>query len=285
MVIHFIEYLKSFFRILNHPLNRKHKVKAAGRVLWWKVNQLFFHLPAVVTLHNSKMKFICSPTSSFGSLVVYCNLPEYPEMKFLEKKLKPNSVFIDVGANIGVYTLLAAAKIKKGRIYSFEPIPAVVDILYQNIRTNNLVDRVTIVEKVASDQTGQEKFVTQEISEYSHISPDQTSKSNIISSVKLDDFCKLEKIDFIDVIKIDVEGAEMKVLKGLEKYLRLGKVRNLILELNKRNSFYGTSSNQIVDYLKKLNFRVYKLDERINLEEIEHINEDKTLNVIAILNA
>lgn len=285
MIIHFIEYLKSFFRILNHPLNRKQKVKAAGRVLWWKANQLFFHLPAVVSLHNTKMKFICFPTSSFGSLVVYCNLPEYPEMKFFEKILKPDSVFIDVGANVGVYTLLAAEKIKKGKIYSFEPVSTVVDILYQNVRINHLEDRVTIIDKVVSDHTGQEMFVIQEISEYSHISSDQTLKVKPVPSIKLDDFFKLKKISFIDVVKIDVEGAEMKVLKGLEKYLRLGKVRNLIVELNRRNSFYGTNSNQIIDYLKKLNFKVYKLDERINLEEIKYISQDQTLNVIAILNA
>lgn len=284
MIIHFIEYLKSFFRILNHPLNRKQKVKAAGRVLWWKANQLFFHLPAVVTLHNTKMKCICPPESSYGSLVLYCNYPEYSEMRLLGKLLKPDSIFLDVGANIGVYTLLAASKIKKGKIYSFEPVSTVVDILYQNVRINHLEDRVTIMDKVVSDHTGQEMFVIQEISEYSHISSDQTLKVKPVPSIKLDDFFKLKKISFIDVVKIDVEGAEMKVLKGLERYLRLGKVGALIVELNKRNNFYGTDSNKIIDYLRSLNFRIYKLDEGINLIDLLTVEENQTMNVIAILN-
>lgn len=267
-----IDKLNSFFSILKHPMNRKHKLNAAGRILWWKINQLFFHLPAVVTFNSNKMQFICPPTSSYGSLVVYCNLPEYPEMKFLEKILKSNSVFIDVGANIGVYTILAAAKIKKGKIYSFEPIPSVLDILYQNIQINNMHDKVKVLEKVVSDNTGEESFVIQDISEYSHIASNQTSKSVLIPSVKLDDFCRSEKIDFIDVVKIDVEGEELKVLRGLENYLKSGKVGVLIVEFN---------SNQVVDYLKKFKYTVFKINEKLNLEEIK--KDDQTLNLIAFL--
>lgn len=280
-----IEYLKSFVRILNHPLNRQYKVKAAIRILWWKINQLFFHMPAVLILHNTEVKIICPPWSSYGSLVVYCNLPEYPEMKFLEKIIKQNSIFIDVGANIGVYTLLAAAKIKKGKIYSFEPVPKALDTLYQNIQINSLQDKVTVVEKVASDKTGEERFKNFDISEYSHISSNQASDTIKIPAVKLDDFCKTKKIDRVDLIKIDVEGAEMKVLRGLEKYLVSGKVKHLIVELNERNRFFGESSNQIIEYLRNLNFRVYRLDKENNLEELKQVDETKTLNVIAILDS
>lgn len=267
-----IDKLHSFLTILKHPMNRRNKLNAAGRILWWKVNQLFFHMPAIVTFNNNKMQFICPSASSYGSLVVYCNLPEYPEMVFLEKMLKSNSIFIDVGANIGVYTILAAAKIKKGRIYSFEPIPSVFNILYQNIRINNLNDRVTVIEKVVSDKNGHEKFVIQDISEYSHISSNQTSKSVLMPAVKLDDFCLKEKINFIDVVKIDVEGEELKVLRGLENYLKSGKIRVLIIEFN---------SNQVIDYLNKFKYTIFKINEKLGLEEIK--KGDKALNLIAFL--
>ncbi|MDO8573473.1 MAG: FkbM family methyltransferase [Candidatus Daviesbacteria bacterium] len=267
-----IDKLNSFLAILNHPMNKSKKFNTIGKILWWKVNQLFFHLPAIVTFNNNKMQFICPPASSYGSLVVYCNLPEYPEMVFLEKILKSNSIFIDVGANIGVYTILAAAKIKKGKIYSFEPIPSVLNILYQNIRINNANDRVKVIEKVVSDKNGNEKFVIQDISEYSHISSNQTSKSVLMPSVKLDDFCDKEKISFIDVVKIDVEGEELKVLRGLENYLKSGKVGVLIIEFN---------SNQVIDYLKKFKYTVFKINKKLDLEEIK--KDDQSVNLVAFL--
>lgn len=282
MIIHFIEYLKSFFRILNHPLNRKQKVKAAGRVLWWKANQLFFHLPAVVTLHNTKMQLICTPESSYGSLVVYCNLPEYREMIFLQKTLKSNSIFVDIGANVGAYTILAAAIITKGKIYSFEPMSSVLGTLYQNIRINNLEDRVKVIKKVASDKTGYERFVSHNISEYSHISIDKTSKSALIPSTKLDDFFKGLKIPFIDAIKIDVEGAEWKVLKGFENYLKSGKVGRLIVELNRRNTLFKGDSNQIIEYLRKFKYTVYSINDKLALKKIDKVDPEQTLNVIAM---
>lgn len=272
--------LKSFFQILNHPLNKKHKINTIGRILWWKANQLFFHLPVVIILNNNKMQFICPFTSSYGSLVVYCNLPEYQEMKFLERILKSNSVFIDVGANIGVYTILAAAKIKKGKIYSFEPVATVLDDLYRNIRLNDLEDRVQVVEKVASDKTGYSEFIAEDISEYSHISSNKTASSLSMPSIRLDDFCRNKKIGFVDVIKIDVEGAEFKVLKGLEGYLKKGKVGILIIELNRTNQLFGKNSNEIIDYLSKLDYHVFKFNEKNSLARIDKINKDQTINVI-----
>lgn len=282
MITIIIEDVKSFIRLLDHPLNRDFKLKAAGRILWWKINQLFFHLPSVVTFHNTEMKLICTPESSYGSLVVYCNLPEYREMIFLQKTLKSNSVFVDIGANVGAYTILAAAIITKGKIYSFEPMSSVLGTLYQNIRINNLEDRVKVIKKVVSDKTGYERFVSHNISEYSHISIDETSKSVLIPSTKLDDFCRGLKIPFIDAIKIDVEGAEWKVLKGFENYLKSGKVGLLIVELNKRNTLFNGDSNQVIEYLRKFKYTVYSINDKLALEKIDKVDSEQTLNIIAM---
>lgn len=279
-----IEYFNSFFRILNHPLNKDQKLKAAFRILWWKFNQLFLHIPSVITLSGSNIKCVCYPESSYSGMVVYNNLPEYPEMLFLGKVLKPQSVFLDVGANIGVFTLMAASKIKSGKIYSFEPVASVLSILHNNVRLNNLEDRVTIVEKVASDQTGYERFVSHEISEYSHISVDKSSKTVRIPSIRLDTFCKENKINFIDVVKIDVEGAELKVLKGMEDYLKFGKVGFLIVELNKRNILFEGGSNQVIDYLTNFGYRIYKIKNDLKLKKLHKMDPNITLNVIAVSN-
>lgn len=273
--------LKLFFKVLNHPLNKKHKINTIGRILWWKANQLFFHLPALVTIDKSGMKCLCDPKRSYGGLMIYLNLPEYKEMTFLKNILTEKSTFIDVGANIGIYSLLAASVIKTGKIYSFEPVASILDDLYRNIRINNLEDRVQVLEKVASDKTGYSEFVMEDVSEYSHISCNKTTRSLSVPSVKLDDFCENKKISFVDIIKIDVEGAEFKVLKGLEGYLKKGKVGILIIELNRTNQFFGKDSNGIINYLRELNYHIFKFNEGNNLERIDKIDKDQTVNVIA----
>lgn len=276
-----IEYFNSFFRILNHPLNKDQKLKAVFRILWWKFNQLFLHIPSVVTLSGSDIKCICYPESSYSGMVVYNNLPEYPEMLFLGKMLKPQSIFLDVGANIGVFTLMAASKIKKGRIYSFEPIPKVLDTLYQNISINQIQDKVKVFKKVVSDKNGIEKFIIQETSEYSHISK-SISKGTSIPSVKLDDFCKGEKINFIDMIKIDVEGAELKVLKGLEEFLRKGRVKILIVEISTNCQLYGYTQQQVIDYLREIGYLTYILNQELRLIKVKEVGgEVPTFNMIA----
>lgn len=276
-----MDILKLFFTVLNHPLNTKHKINTIGRILWWKANQLFFHLPVIVTIDKSGMRCVCNPNRSYGGLMIYLNLPEYKEMTFFKKILTEKSIFIDVGANIGIYSLLAASIIKKGKIYSFEPVSSVLDDLYQNIRINGLGGRVQVLEKVASDKTGYSEFIAEDISEYSHIIYSKTSKSLTVPSIKLDDFCGNKKISFVDVIKIDVEGAEFQVLKGLEGYLKKGKVGVLIIELNRTNQSFGKDSNEIIGYLKNLNYHVFKFNEEDTLERIDKIDKDQTINVIA----
>jgi len=90
---------------------------------------LFVKVPVIVEL-TDRADFICDPKSSYGSLVFYEGLPEYYEMNFLKKKLNTKSIFIDVGANVGVYSLLAASVIKSGKIFAFEVNPQALDVFF-----------------------------------------------------------------------------------------------------------------------------------------------------------
>lgn len=273
-----IRSLKQIDKILNHPLNKKNKSQAFFRIMWWKINQMFFRLPAIVEINN-QIKCICCPSSSCGGLVVYYKLYEYPEMMLIKNRLKPDSIFFDVGANIGVFSLLAGSIITKGKIYSFEPVPSALDVLYQNIRINRIEGRVKIIEKVISDKNGHEKFNIQNVSEKSHISTHK-SKGVLIQSVRLDDFCKKNNIKFIDFIKIDVEGAEMKVLKGFEYYLKNERVGVLIIELNTLSE--GVSAQKTLDYMRQFKYSTFKIDNNLKLKETIKSDICKSYNIIAI---
>lgn len=273
--------LRILIGILNHPLNKR-RFLTFFKILWWKVNQLFFHLPAIIKIQDN-IQCICYPESSYGGTIVYSTLPEYPEMVLLLNYLKPSSIFFDIGANMGMYSLLAASKITKGKIYAFEPNPKILDILYQNIKLNSLEKNIEVVEKVVSDKNGSEMFSIQHVSEYSHISYKSASGDLSIPSVKLDNFCKNERVPFIDMIKIDVEGAEIKVLKGLERYLKNKRVELLIVELSGDSYLYGSRHQETINYLNNLEYLTFRLNNKLNLTEIKLVGNLVGYNIIAFL--
>ncbi|BCX14784.1 MAG: hypothetical protein KatS3mg088_467 [Patescibacteria group bacterium] len=255
------------------------------RVIFWKINKILIKLPMIMAL-TEDIKCICYPSSSFGSLVVYTRLPEYWEMNFLLDNLNELSTFIDVGANIGVYTLLAASKIKKGKIFSFEIDPRALKNLYENIRLNDLGNRVEVIEKVVSDKNGYESFVFSKESEVSHILTDEKENKNIskIASIKLDDFIDSRKIRFVDFLKIDVEGAEYKVLKGLSKTLKGKRVGMILFELNSNLTRYGAGSNDVFNLLSGFGYKVYSFLNNGKIRRIKNVEDfpsNKTQNFLA----
>lgn len=277
-----MQYIKSLISILNHPNNSDKKIKTLFKLLFWKVNQIFFHVPAIVELTQNR-KCICYTDSSNGGLVVYSKLFDYSEMTYLLKKLKPEDTFIDVGANIGVYTLLASSVITKGMIHAFEPYGQSKQRLLENLRLND-VTNVQVVEKIVSDKTGYEYLGIEKESEINHIIYSHDDKKIKISSITLDDYIFKNKINKVSILKIDVEGAEMKVLKGIEKNIQKGKIQRILLELNRNNQFFGTSNRDIIDWLKLRGYRISLFTE-YGMQQIiksNSIDNNQILNIIAV---
>lgn len=162
---------------------------------------------------------------------------EYPIQKLLKKLLKSGTVFYDVGANVGFFTLLAARLVgQKGEVFAFEPYGPVTEILRENIGINSL-NNVTVVPKGVGSNTGVLEFIPQG-STMGHFAlnagslPKQfnsDSPSIPVPVVSLDDF--VQDIPAPDVIKIDVEGAELDVLRGAERLLSSGNKPVVIVEL------------------------------------------------------
>jgi FkbM family methyltransferase len=276
-----MNYISSLTKVLKHPLNKDHKNKALWRIIWWKCNQLFFHIPSMVQL-TPEMKCICYPESSYGSLIVYTTFPEFPEMDFLYRYLKSGDIFFDIGANIGAISLLAASRQVK-KIYAWEPSPAPLQCFYQNIKLNNLENIIFVREKVVSDHKERVPFTIGAHSETDHIAYSSDKKQSLsIQAETLDSFISSQGLSFIDFVKIDVEGAELKVLKGLEENLHNGKIGVLIVEINKNSQQFGYSCSEIISYLEKRNFLVYYFD-GLKLKRLQNFSmiNFRTFNIVA----
>ena len=277
--------IKALYRITIHPNNTNHKYIALLRVIWWRINQVTFKIPALIQL-TPETKCICYPDSSFGSLIVYEGWPEYAEMEYIYHNLGSDDVFVDVGSGIGEMSLIAASKITKGRIFAFEPTQQSRERLYENVLLNNLVNTVRIFDQALSSKKGKSTFRTTKISETNHISHTiNNEQGNIeVRVTTLDHVIRKEKISQIKILKIDVEGAEYDVLLGAKKALLGKKIAVIIVELNKNSRNYGHSNTKTLDLLNSCGYKTYILKEGGKLSKIPLGDIiSRILNIVAIL--
>lgn len=151
-------------------------------------------------------------------------------LKFLGEK----SIVFDIGANFGYYSLLFSRKASRGTIYSFEPDKDNIYLLRENISFNALTN-IHTEEMALSDTTGSAHFKSSKI----HRGKSQISLENRFSYevpiTTLDSYCLNKKISEIDLIKLDVEGSEIPILKGGKNILSKSKNLTLFIEYNPRS--------------------------------------------------
>jgi FkbM family methyltransferase len=146
--------------------------------------------------------------------------------------VKDGDVVLDLGANMGYFTLLAAKLVgKSGKVYSFEPEPTNYSLLVKNIELNGY-DNVVPVQKAVSNISGAVRlFVSEEDPGNSTIFQYGDGRKFVeIESVALDEFFK-DKEHRVDVIKMDIEGAEMAALLGMDRIIRENKNLKIFSEL------------------------------------------------------
>ena len=169
---------------------------------------------------------------------------EVYELELLEQLLLPGMTFIDVGANIGIYTSIAARLIEPiGIAYSFEPVPENFEILKRNLAKNNLTNVVT--EQVAiGDRIGRSVLYLDDNSIGTHSllrrRPSYRQDQEVdVSVTTLDAYFSSKMPIIIDLLKIDVEGYEPFALEGATILLR--RTNKILIEYNRLaiESTYG----------------------------------------------
>lgn len=253
------------------------------RLVWWKSNQLFFHLPTIIEL-TPEIKCICYPDSSYGSLLVYYRYPEWEEMKFIENFVRNRDIVIDVGANIGDQSLLSASRAVHGHVHAFEPSPLVIPRLQENITLNNLHNRISINRQAASDHDGSLLLARMKTPEIDHIlSPHEAKRGTLkIPCIKLDTYCTQNKIKHINLLKIDVEGAELLVLRGFAQYLEAHRCDCLVVEINTHAINYGYTREATIIFLKQLGYKIYVLNIDGKLRRYSKLSNESAINIVAV---
>jgi FkbM family methyltransferase len=249
--------MKNIIRVIrfiaNHPLSKYGLFSGFFKFLSW---QILIRLGLIKTVNISKLayfKAIKGVVNSSG--VYYVKLMEYNEMRVLLQYLNSDDTFIDVGANIGTYSILLS--IYSGcNSHSFEPDLKNFQLFVENIKLNKLENQVFAYNMAVSDFCGKIGFTSGKDA-ISHI--DENSKE-FVNSIKLDDFFLTNNFSS-SVIKIDVEGYENLVISGFEKILRNeARPEIILIELRGHGENYGYSEKIIFDKLVDFGYKSVEVD-------------------------
>lgn len=160
---------------------------------------------------------------------------EAPVQEVMSGLVNTGSVFFDIGANIGFFSLMAARLIgPNGAVYAFEPVNENAALIRKNARLNSL-GNIHIFETAMTCKTGREELLLARYAGGASLksagAPPDPSGSILVETSTVDDFMQSRGIRPPDLVKIDVEGAEMDVLHGMVDTLRQKRPK-LIIEFD-----------------------------------------------------
>jgi FkbM family methyltransferase len=225
---------------------------------------------------------------NYGRFKMSCDLSEILQRQFyffgtyfLEEDIltcwgntaKGAKVVLDVGANAGIYSLAALAIQPDATVHAFEPTPEIAARLRATAKANGL-DQLYVHEAAVSSKNGEAvlkrfcgelgtnegmNFISQDISD-----PDAEK----VQTVCLDQFCQNHSIDYVDLLKLDVQGHEHSALKGAEHLIRAGRLGFIFVELNwAKSAGAACAATESIHLLEQAGYLFSRPGKRLNWEK------------------
>ena len=239
-----------------HPLNRINRWRAISRLLRWQI--VSFLLPealiGVPFVNKTRLYMQRGMTGATGNW--YCGLHEIDDMGFVLHVLRPHDLFVDIGANIGSYSVLAAGG-TGARGIAIEPIQATFAKLVTNLINNALDSLVDSYRIGISNNPGTRKFTTTKETCNHILASGEVAPCEEIPVTTLDELLREQQPA---LIKIDVEGHELFVIEGAKKTLSSPQLLAVIMETNGSGLRYGVEEQQIVSLMQNAGFSRWNYD-------------------------
>ena len=183
----------------------------------------------------------------------------------IENQICSGMTVLDIGANIGFYSLAAACLLDQGKVIAFEPLPENYKILTSNIKKNNFKN-ITPESCALYKESGAMNLLTgSSMGPTLQINSKQIGDSILVQVLTLDEFCFRHGLSSVDVIKIDTEGVELEILQGAENILKNSRSLRLAIA----SYHYDNEVEKISMFLKERNFEVKVTDKKI-IHAIKH---------------
>ena len=237
-------------------------------------------------LHDSFFMLL-NPTEHIQQQLFWYGYYEKELGDLLKKIVKPSDVFIDIGANIGYFSLLVAHRLPSAEVISFEPVVDLYKKMNDNITLNDIKNIITIHAAVGEIDEERELFVS---------APDNSGMSSFrqpenysgskekVKVVAIDEWFKGSGLSKIDILKLDIEGSELAALRGMKKVLQNFRPL-LIVEINPETlSMFNLKPLDIYDYLEQQGYKGFLILENARLKQLDQIETDQTINVLFVHN-
>jgi len=254
--------MKSLWRtlrtILRHPLSVDDRLGALSRYVKWQVGSRLVPGAVLVPFVNETF-LIVSPGMTAATQNIYTGLSDFIEGALLLHLLREDSLFVDVGANVGSYTVLAAGAVG-AKTMSIEPVPQTFRKLYANIRVNNVVDKVTSYNIGLGREQSTLRFTADQDAMNHVIEDDTWTGPSIDVPVSTLDAILADR--FPTLIKLDVEGWEAQVLAGGAATLRCPSLLGLIVEMNGDDASFSAKELAVHECLLAHDFKPCTYDPR-----------------------
>ncbi|MBS0289710.1 MAG: FkbM family methyltransferase [Proteobacteria bacterium] len=217
------------------------------QAIWYQCQKRLLRKICVKTLFNGTKIFLF-PGNPVCSSFVYTKIPDKQEIIALRSLCDNNTIFLDVGANVGAYSLLLLDKVKT--VYAFEAHPTTAKYCKMNFLLNQLNE--TQVLEVAVSDNNEDKFFSNKAQGCPTNQVVSSQNNSIkVAAISLDQFIQLQNFKPLSfIIKIDVEGYEAEVFKGAQILLRDYFVKGIIFEK------FSSKNNEIIKMLGEFGFEV-----------------------------
>ncbi len=257
---------------LDHPLNRGKAVRTLARVVGWQAWRHLVRKPITVAFWKG-LRVRVYPDWPYSWTAIYFRLTEYDDMLFAVRYLRPGDPFIDVGANIGYYSLLASLVNEQAPVLALEPHPIASRRLQENASINsfgNIRVRAVAVGRISGTAN-----LTSDLVEQNRIS---VGNENAVATVAvpvvtLDATLPQEGIDPADVrlVKIDTEGFEVNVLAGAHDLLEARPGPVWLVELAGLGNRYGQDDLAVRKIFGERGYKAF----RYRADENRLVNSDE----------
>lgn len=252
------------------------------------VNKLYFlicdYLPGKnkpIEVLGSKMYIGSISTSGVSHSLLFNHVYEKMETDLFMNSVNDGMVVVDIGANIGYYSLIAAKLVgNSGKVYAFEPEPDNYRLLVQNIKVNNY-GNIVAVQKAVSDSSGKRMLFLSKMAHDHSFTKESAMDTKDgprrieIETTSLDEFFKQEIRQVVDLVKIDTEGAEWFILKGMSEIIKANNNLKILMEFWPYGiKSLGLNPLELINFMRNNGF-IFKLidpdKQRIDVINPEHI--------------
>lgn len=236
--------------VSNHPLYRHRRGRGLAEFVWAQCSSRLRRGDIIVDFPD-RTRLAVAPWAKGAAHFIFPRLCEFDEMAFVVHFLRAGDLFVDIGANIGAYTVLGGG-VAGASVLAVEPSHRTFQQLRKNVELNRLTERVTLLNAALGREAGVSRL-TDDLGTENYIVTDPGAGTEV-PVVPLDDQLK-GRVPAL--IKMDVEGFETEVFAGAGRTLASFQLAAMVVERNNSGARYGFDEAALHERLRRHGFQPY----------------------------